>query len=250
MENTLAIEIEQLNAQMTNDLAMHDAYSDKIEQVIAHLGMSIKRSSKVAKGRALGAMEGSDEGKTPSSGDIDVQREESNDCGAAKNEDDLLQPLKDRISASLNAFHPPKTKLDEWLKHHGVSTGTNFVYRNDYMYNDGGQQIYHDCQRSGKKRVRKERTRGGVSGRPRNRKPSMKVGCPATLGAKTVTMLLPNGMPEDAYLITYRYIHEINQEFETMVKTLDRLYLWALQCRGRYIEDVLIEASRKIGEDS
>ncbi|KAF9100382.1 hypothetical protein BGX27_000415, partial [Mortierella sp. AM989] len=111
--------------------------------------------------------------------------------------------LNDKIAQ----FHLPKTKLDEWLKHHQASIGTNFVYRNDYLYTEGGKHIYHECHRAGKKRERKERIRGGVSGRPRNRKPSIKISCPATLAVKTITMLLPNGMPEDAYLITYRYHH-------------------------------------------
>ncbi|KAI8348920.1 hypothetical protein B0O80DRAFT_501631 [Mortierella sp. GBAus27b] len=42
-------------------------------------------------------------------------------------------------------------------------------------------------------------------------------------------------------------VDEINQEFEAMVKTLDRRHFWELQCSGRYVEDVLIEAARKIG---
>ncbi|KAF9086477.1 hypothetical protein BGX27_003179, partial [Mortierella sp. AM989] len=78
---------------------------------------------------------------------------------------------------------------------HHPPIGTNFVYKNDYMYNDSGQQSYHGCQRSGK-RVRKERSFWET-------KKSETFGeDPATLAAKTVTILLPNGMPEDAYLIT------------------------------------------------
>ncbi|KAG0230381.1 hypothetical protein BGW41_002540 [Actinomortierella wolfii] len=39
--------------------------------------------------------------------------------------------------------------------------------------------------------------------------------------------------------------YEINQEFEAMVKTLDRRHFWTLQCSGRCVEDVLIEVARR-----
>ncbi|KAF9549935.1 hypothetical protein EC957_001995 [Mortierella hygrophila] len=63
----------------------------------------------------------------------------------------------------------------------------------------------------------------------------------------TVSEVAKTARPMKAADLDKYYKNETNQEFEAMVETLDRRYFWTLQCSGRCVEDVLIEAARNIG---
>jgi hypothetical protein len=71
----------------------------------------------------------------------------------------------------------------------------------------GDQHIYLQCQRAGNKKENKGCVRGGKSGKPRVRKASMKIGCPAKLQVVTQKRPGPDGVLQIVYEVTYVYQH-------------------------------------------
>ncbi|KAF9969185.1 hypothetical protein BGZ73_008569 [Actinomortierella ambigua] len=101
---------------------------------------------------------------------------------------------------------------EEWLKQHQAAIQTNFIFlKGSYKFiskkRAGNQHMYLQCQRAGKKRENKGSIRGGKSGKPRVRKASMKIGCPAKLQVLTQQRPGPDGVLQTVYEVTYQYQH-------------------------------------------
>ncbi|KAG0246503.1 hypothetical protein BG011_002414, partial [Mortierella polycephala] len=105
-------------------------------------------------------------------------------------------------------FHIIAADILPWLEHHQLKISTNFVRHLLDEVEDGfATRMIYFCQRSGKTREHKNRTKGGLSGKPRKRKADMKTGCSAKFSMWLVEKKLASGMVENAYCVEYKYVH-------------------------------------------
>ncbi|KAF9920133.1 hypothetical protein FBU30_010074, partial [Linnemannia zychae] len=116
------------------------------------------------------------------------------------------------IDDTLIKFWLSPEGYNEWLQQHQAHISTNFIpMKGSYKFTSkkraGNQHIYLQCQRAGKKYEIKGRTRGGKSGKPRIRKASIKIGCPAKLQIQTQKRQGPDGILQSVYEVTYLYQH-------------------------------------------
>ncbi|ORZ16026.1 hypothetical protein BCR41DRAFT_353379 [Lobosporangium transversale] len=88
------------------------------------------------------------------------------------------------LNTSRVEFYIQPERFDAWLLKHQRPTSTNFVLAKKYDYKVDNQcRLSYECQCTGKKRIRKDRVQGGVTGKTRNRAPGIKQGCGAKIFA-------------------------------------------------------------------
>ncbi|KAF9433017.1 hypothetical protein BGZ76_009983 [Entomortierella beljakovae] len=133
----------------------------------------------------------------------------------------------DVLTPDVAEFFLPHHMLETWIGHHQLHISANFVRERTYNYikpekdkatNQVLEQpdipgevkrhrLTYECHCAGKVRIRKERTKGGVSGKTRLRKPSMKQGCKSRIFAELTHKTNQSGLLEKAYHIRYLYQH-------------------------------------------
>ncbi|KAF9896806.1 hypothetical protein BX616_006718, partial [Lobosporangium transversale] len=88
------------------------------------------------------------------------------------------------LNTSRVEFYIQPERFDAWLLKHQRPISTNFVLAKKYDYKvDNQYRLSYECQCAGKKRIRKDRVQGGVTGKTRNRAPGIKQGCGAKIFA-------------------------------------------------------------------
>lgn len=114
-----------------------------------------------------------------------------------------------RLDEEVAEFYLEPCLFEGWMARHQRTISTNFVLLREYKYNDPDDQrrLTFACQCAGKKQERKERVKGGKTGKVRARKESIKTGCPSRIAALYQPVMMSNGFRQPACVVEYYYQH-------------------------------------------
>ncbi|KAF8936257.1 hypothetical protein BGZ58_004395, partial [Dissophora ornata] len=141
-----------------------------------------------------------------------------------------------RLDADIVEFYIHPDRFETWRLTHQRSISTNFVLMRSYDYKvDSQYRLSFGCQCAGQKQVRKDRVKGGTSGKSRTRAQGIKRNCPSKIFALHKLMTMADGSKVPVYLVEYHYQHNhsvgditdlgTRQKSAAMRSTIERLIL-------------------------
>ncbi|KAF8971645.1 hypothetical protein BGZ46_010244 [Entomortierella lignicola] len=133
-----------------------------------------------------------------------------------------LESLKKQISINLSEVINDRTRQllcdDKYIlggaRRYGLSDNSQFIELDETttkfyvpysMFDLWKKQ--HESLIAGLKKEKRGQKNGGVSGKTRVRKPTIKTNCPSRLNYRIINFTLPDGRLEKVALVTYGYIH-------------------------------------------
>jgi hypothetical protein len=126
-----------------------------------------------------------------------------------------------RDEKGLLVFYLKEAYFDEWKARHQICLGTDFIFHSATQYTTavwansaqskkdraGQTKTRFNCQRSGGKKLNKYNVPGGVSGRRRVKRETIKCNCQSFFNAIYRPVSTSDGVPGKTYKIEYMSLH-------------------------------------------